>query len=179
MKLINRTHWNTLQLKAILMRVAREELDAEQRKNLTVTIVYTRRAGSTDSSGCAWVGSRRAVVRLSKHTPDTVDFAFVAAHEFAHIRGQHHSDMSKYYKRHAAQTYAAWQWARDFKLEVKEKKKRVVTSEERVEKKLSNVIKLEKKWTTKLKRAQTALKKLRRSRQYYEKRAAVSSKGAQ
>ena len=65
MRIINKTHWRTDHLRAILRKAAEIELEPTQRKRLTVEVTYTgtRRGGS---SGCAFVGGTWARVRIPK-----------------------------------------------------------------------------------------------------------------
>jgi len=65
MKIINKTHWRTDHLKAILRIAAEVELEPAKRKRLTVEVTYTgtRRGGS---SGCAVIGGTWARVRIPK-----------------------------------------------------------------------------------------------------------------
>lgn len=61
MKVINKTVWRTDHLKAILQKAAALELEPAKRKNVVVTVSYTR-GGS--SSGCAYLHGRHATVRI-------------------------------------------------------------------------------------------------------------------
>lgn len=103
MKIDNRTHWNTAHLRAIITRVAIDELDPAQRRHVTVRVVYGK--NGRGSSGVAY-GRSLAVVRVASGNPtwrtkhgvpeppvDKVDFAGTVAHELAHLRGVKHSQM--------------------------------------------------------------------------------------
>jgi len=65
MRVINKTHWRTDQLRAILQKATEIELEPAKRKQLVVEVTYTgtRRGGS---SGCAFVGGTWARVRIPK-----------------------------------------------------------------------------------------------------------------
>ena len=90
MKIINRTHWRTEHLRAFAQRVAAEELEPGRRREVTLIFEYTRgRVGG--SSGRAWAGAGRAVIRVARNRPDRVDLTMILAHEMAHLRGLHHN----------------------------------------------------------------------------------------
>lgn len=61
MKIINKTEWRTDQLKAIIDRVAKAELDPEVRKKFVVRIISARTASC---SGYAYYHSNEITVRL-------------------------------------------------------------------------------------------------------------------
>lgn len=181
MKVVNNTHWRTDHLKAILQRVAEVELESSKRRRVIVTIDYSGRRHDS-SSGHAVLGGTRCTVRLPKGAAfDTTDetrslaeiklrFAKVASHEFAHLRGMGHEQMPSYYRWHGNwRDYIAW--VVDFALEVKPKRERKVVNVR--EQRYDNVIRLEKKWQSKLKLAQTKLRKLRTRRRYYERALAA------
>lgn len=65
MKIINRTHWQTKHLKAILQRCAEMELEPDKRRRMVVTIVYSGKRHDS-SSGCAPIRGSRAKVRIPK-----------------------------------------------------------------------------------------------------------------
>jgi len=178
MKIINKTHWRTDQIRTFLSRIAKqEELSADKRKRLIVTISYTK-SGDVDngySSGHAWVGGRHMTVSVSKENLDKVDFAHVIAHEMAHIRGLQHKQMNG---RIAYSRVGNWRefyaWAETLPLEVKEvkAKQKADVQETRYESVLTRL----KSWETKLKRASNAIKKLRTQQRYYEKALAAKGK---
>lgn len=105
MKIENRTHWSTEDLRAIISRIADVELDPDAQRRLRLRIEYTRRKRAY-SSGFAFYphpdpviakqGRLIAIVRISKHEAlvDKVDFAHVVAHEMAHTRGMRHRQMT-------------------------------------------------------------------------------------
>ena len=65
MKIINKTHWRTDHLKAILQKAAVVELEPAKRRKLVVEVTYTgKRHGG--ASGCAFVGGNWARVRIPK-----------------------------------------------------------------------------------------------------------------
>jgi len=166
MKIVNKTHWQTKHLRAFLSRVAQNELSAEQRARTTVTFTYTR--GSCGSSGFASYSSGHATVRLSKHTPDKIDLAFVLAHELAHTRGMHHRSMTgdpKY--RRLPRTREIYGWAAGLPLEPQEQKtKKRPTNDHKLERARGML----KKHEIKLKRQTTIVRKWRLRVQYYERK---------
>lgn len=107
-------------------------------------------------------------------------------HEIRHLYGIEHSKMPGIYTRtmweleHGAAAWAndhpAFPWTH---LPVKAARKRTVQSPvERIGAKLAVLGEREKRWTTKLKRAQTALAKLRQAKRYQERRLAAFSQGS-
>jgi hypothetical protein len=218
MKIINKTHWRTDHIRAILQGAARVELEPSKRRGLTVEVTYTgkRRSGS---SGCAIIGGTWARVRLPKgpdqpnarwlrkmeasdqqklertgkkgtmvvnhlagFTPEraaadirhnVLAFAFVACHEFAHIRGMRHAQMPSYYTWGKGwEDYVAW--AKDLPLDVTPPKVgKAGTPADRASNNLSHVLKMETLALTRAKRATTILKKWSTKRKYYERRVAA------
>jgi hypothetical protein len=135
---------------------------------LTVVVVYTRRNGSTYSSGLARIKGNWMKIRLSKRTPDKLDLAMVIAHELAHTRGA----KDEYQMRHSAKygrvgSYKTiYAWANDLPLEVVEKKSKVKP----VDAKLTHAQKMLKAAFTREKRATTLRKKWEAKVKYYTKR---------
>lgn len=89
MKIINKTHWRTEDLRKFIARIAGDELDPAKRRVVTVRIEYRRKRVSRYCTGHAWIKGRNCVVRV----PGTDskmwrhDFCVVVAHELAHLRG--------------------------------------------------------------------------------------------
>lgn len=90
-----------------------------------------------------------------------------------HNRGVKHRDLSRtvaYGWLEGWRDY--WAWAKDYPIRPKElKPKRVVDVQEV---RYERALKAEKRWLTKLKRAQTALKKIVRQKKYYERKMAAA-----
>lgn len=216
MKVINKTHWDTVQLKAILQRVAKMELEPDKRRKVVVTVSYTG-TRSNSSSGHATIGGRYCTIRIPKgpRQPDPwraehyrkldidpsyladnniqdrgklldwylkhfddeaamrvikLDFAHVAGHEFAHLRGMTHRQMTaQYADRNVADKY--YGWAVEMPLEVKEVKPRVKVDVR--ECRHQQVIAMEEHWQKKLKAAQKKVKFYAGKRRYYEKAMAA------
>ena len=94
MRVQNATHWRTDHLRAIITRVAQDELDPERRRRYVVKVGYnhSRNTGGSCSGHAAYHG-RVACVNVPSDTVDAVDFAHVVAHEMAHSRGMKHVAM--------------------------------------------------------------------------------------
>lgn len=106
MKLSNETVWRTDQLRALIARVAEEELDPEIRRRLLVEIRPGRRryihgrAGLGGAHVRLWLPA--PVTRSLRESADgrpvrrllnAARLAFVVAHELAHCRGMDHRKM--------------------------------------------------------------------------------------
>jgi hypothetical protein len=170
MKIINKTHWRTDHLRAFIARLAKDELEPAARKALVVTIKYNRQKDKGWCSGRARVGSARMgkaimTIMLPSQAVDKIDLAHVIRHELAHTRGMEHRQMTKnsLYSR-----VGNWReihaWAEEMPLERQAKKPKDDVQLQRYQRALA----AEKRWTTKLKRAQTALKNLRPKLRRYE-----------
>lgn len=171
MKIINKTHWQTAHLRAFIQPLAAEELTQKQRAWLRITFVYTRRAGSTYSSGCAVLNGTTATVRLSKHTPDKIDLAMVIAHELAHVRGMHHPAMHQdpRYTRQE-RTKEIYGWALALPLEARKPRQRAIPG---ADEKLEHAEKMLVINERKLKRFTTICKRWRLKVRYYERKKAA------
>jgi hypothetical protein len=177
MKIVNRTHWRTDQLRAIVTRVAADELDAAKRQRMTVYVVYNR-AGKRGgwSSGCAHIHGNYIKVRVSSSTVDPIDFAMVTAHEFAHARGLYHRDLGMFknphYHRLGEATRTIYAWALEMPIETKLKRTKP-TTEEVYDKKYLHVVKTADQWRRRVKLSNTKLKQWTRKQRYYEKKMAA------
>ena len=177
MKIINNTYWRTDHLRAIAMRIAKEELETEKRKVAVITFNPARQQRSC--SGHAQIGGRYAWVNVPTRSDPSgwiVDLAKVTAHEMAHLHGKSGERWmrrsTKYGRRGNSQYREFYAWANDMPLERKptNKKKPKPTGAEHSEKRLSDIDALLELWETKKRRAETYLKKYRKQRRYYEKR---------
>lgn len=190
MTITNKTLWNTAHLKAILQQAAEIELEVGKRKRVRVTVEYTR---GHDSSGCAYIGGTQATVRIRHpqsrawfrsevvngvRVPRPINpteledlklrFASVAAHEFAHLRGQGHDTMSAKYKWHGNwREYVSWAAAMPLAVKAPKSAKAKPT----VEAKLAHVLKMKAQAETRVKRATTILRKWKARERYYAKAA--------
>lgn len=112
MTLTNATNYQTADLRAIVARVAQDELADHQdkRKALRVEVVHTHGPGP-DVSGTAWKRACRVRLRIPKSGVNPVLFAWLAAHELAHVRGMGHRRMPTSLNHYTAASRAAWGWA--------------------------------------------------------------------
>jgi hypothetical protein len=169
----NKTHWRSDHIKAFIVHELRDErpdLCKRGAPALKVKVSYTRCAGSSYSSGCAYLNSNWMNIRLSKHTPDKVELAHVVAHELAHTRGMSHEKMrgnSRY--RRVGSYREIHAWGLELPLERVEKKSKVKP----VDQKLVHAQKMLKSALTREKRAVTLRKKWAAKVVYYTKRAAT------
>ena len=110
MRIVNHTHYDAKQLRAIVMHVAKQELDPAQRQLIVVHVHYRHQPGNrADRRGrrvetkhlrnynLGKVGLRynSMCVELNKN-PKRIDRAYLGvqlAHEMAECRGRHHRDM--------------------------------------------------------------------------------------
>lgn len=172
MKITNQTHWRTDHLKAFVNRVAQDELDPEKRKSFRVYFTYAR--GHGFSSGHAPYHGNRIHIRLSSGNngklPSKTDLAMVIAHEIAHSRGMHHWQMQGGRYNRRGDYKERYAWAELLPLEKKEKKPKLVDQQQI---RYQQVLAGQKRWESKLKRAQTALRKLRQKERYYSKALAA------
>jgi len=195
MRIVNTTCYQTKQLRAIVARVAADELTAEQRKRLTLHITPTKQQRAC--TGYAYIKGTRAWVRVPTRVELTewlkLDFARVIAHELAHIRGltgeRSMRSSVKYGRRlktdeEKARQRALYGWVlgmpMDRKVAKKKEKLPVVEQAvcetpkpERLIKTEREIAKLEKRikgWQAKKKRAENALKKYARKLKYQQKK---------
>lgn len=173
MKLKNDTHWRSDQLRALIQCVALAEVDPAHRKALRVHVVYKRKGQRL--CGLATVGGRWVKLYIEREAPDLVQFAHACAHELAHNRGKRHRDMGTS-PRYAWDTDGKWRelygWAASMPLERTPERPK---ADGQLTRYLS-VLARQEGWQTKLKRAQTALKKLTRQRRYYERALLAAGK---
>lgn len=175
MRLQNKTHWRSDQIKPILQRCAEMELEPDKRRRLIVVVSYRRRGGG--SSGCAAIGGHWCKVRVSSDVFDTRDFAIVACHEFAHVRGMRHAEMPHYYMRSGRlergtdSTHPRYDWANSIQVERQQIQSK--PKEQMVGQKHQAAVARLKVASTRAKRAVTILKKWQRRVRYYERQMAA------
>lgn len=178
MKIVNETHWQTAQLRAFVTRVALAELEPAKRKVVTIRFVHSRTRGP---SGYATVNGTSCTVRVPRRDVNKPALAKVIAHEFAHLRGWEGGRSNELFMRGTArygyrgnyQEYYAW--TNDLPLDVQPPKpKNAIPPEQKDEKKIAGIQAALKRWESKKKRAETALKKYRRKLKYYEKKVAAT-----
>lgn len=173
-KVINRTHWRTDHLKAIINRVAQAELDPVKRKRYVVEVTYNRGRGRGGyCSGWAAYHGSTAQVMVPSDMVDVIDLAHTAAHEMAHSRGMTHHQMGRYsarYKRnHGWRDF--YVWAEEMPLEKKPiKRKERPAPIDRATTGLSQAQEKIEEWQRRVKRAQAKIKFWRRRVAYYTRR---------
>lgn len=168
LRIENRTGWRTDHLRAFVVR-AREEVFGTERKPLRVVFYASR----TRLHGRAYIGGTLSTIWL----PPTIDrcvLAQILKHELAHNAG---ARGERWMRRGSHFGFrGAWResvaWAETLPLELAEVKAKLPADPFAV---LAKIASSERRWTTKAKRAATALKKLRRRRTYYERKLAATS----
>jgi signal recognition particle subunit SEC65 len=176
MKIINQTRYRTDHLRAFVRRIAEDELSPKKRKVAEITFVRAANSGGW-SSGHASLGGRRMKVRIPA-SAKKIDLAMVIAHEMAHLRGMNHKQMrgNHHYHRLPA-TNELYAWAEELPLEISVPKDKAKPDMQKV--RYERVLVSIKNWQSKLKRAQTALRKLRDKERYYvkefERKAAINA----
>jgi hypothetical protein len=170
MKLVNLTHWSSAHLRAIIARVAQDELEAEVRKRLIVRVVYKRRSrsGGDLCGGHATMGvkgplgfiANRMTLTLPSITVDPVSLAKVTAHEMAHLRGLGHPQMQGPRYNYRAEGWRAfYAWAEAYPIEKRAvAMKPKVSRSERQQGKLDQARAMLAKWERAQKRAAAKVK---------------------
>jgi hypothetical protein len=105
----NGTPYRSADLRAILSRVAADELADQPMKRKRLTVVLVRSRGTC--SGVAWKRSCHVRIRVPGRNLDPVLFAWLAAHEFAHVRGMGHARMPTYLRHWITRSRELWAWA--------------------------------------------------------------------
>lgn len=169
MQITNTTHWRTKDLRAILSRVARQELNDTdrqrfQRKHLRVAIAYSK----YHHSGCAWLKSTRMRLTIPKAFVNAVEFAWLCEHELAHVRGQQHSQMAGDVMHFTERARARYAWAASMPIRKVEVKRAVRPAPDA---KLAHAQAMLSKAETRRKRAVTLERKWVAKVRYYEKRS--------
>lgn len=117
MTLTNATNYRTADLRVIVSRVCQDELAdfPDRRKRLHVQVVHTHgRPEPTSVSGVAWKRFCWVRLRIPRTGVDPVAFAWLAAHEIAHVRGMGHRKMPAYLNHFTATSLERWGWAAGF-----------------------------------------------------------------
>src|SRR5258708_25130449 len=99
MRIANETIWRTDQIKALILRVAQDELDPGQLKHARIQIKY-RRNGAYKMGHCTYGTPRNPQVYMTLLFPrkgpvELPAYALIIAHELAHARGARHREMYK------------------------------------------------------------------------------------
>jgi hypothetical protein len=164
MRVENRTHWQTRDLRRFVTRIAQEVLTEVYRgEHRGIDVRFAHYSGrGTACSGHAYLGGSFAHIGVPKDAVDRVDLAHTLAHEFGHLSGLTHRDMAG---------GAMWQrvgdwreryaWANALPLRRKPARRRLGTRERR-EIQHSRLVARLARWERRAKRAATAIRKLRR-----------------
>jgi len=182
MKMLNKTQYDTNALRSLLTEVHNLVSKTEGRLKtwggLRVKVV-TGRNGRI--SGYAYLTGHFMRLRIPKPEthPKPHDIAYLMEHELMHCYGYKHSQMGVC-RRGWATAAERYKWADEMfpqGIPVKTPKVRVTPDKADIqEKRYLRVVAQVKTWTTKLKRAQTAIKKLAVRRRYYEKVLAAAGR---
>jgi hypothetical protein len=170
MRIINKTHYPTRALRSVVLRayreVARTEGPAERWGSTKITVVHAR--GGL-CSGWAYRGGTRAHLRVPRQKVNAGSLYGVAWHEVMHLRGFAHGTFP-HYPTHE-QTVRALCGLPEYIEATPPTKpaRRVPTPADhiaRIEARLA-------RWVSKRRRAETAIRKLLKSRRYYERKMAA------
>ena len=180
MKIVNKTTWRTDHLRAFAARIADREITSRDvRKRLTVTFVHSRSRGASGHAGGGYVTVR--VPRPGRRSTIKADLAMVLAHEFHHVEtGRSGRSVEIHWRRSVRygwhpDRHEYYAWANELPLEQKPPKAAPPkpTGVDKAARELVRLAKLIAGWESKRKRAESALKKYRAKRRYYEKRLAA------
>lgn len=174
LKITNNTDWSTRDLRKLALRVAREEEMERHPYALHITFDYQRRG--TYLRGYAYYHSGRSRILLPRGggnaVVSVVDVAHTMAHEFAHNKGIGHRQMrgNAAYDRNHPKWREVVAWAEQVTVAWDPP-----TTKERpgVMAKLAHAEQMAQQWITKVKRAQTALRKWQAKTRYYHKQQLV------
>lgn len=181
MRIENRTRYETAPLRELVRRVARNELDPEKRRRVTVYFKETRGVSHDGALGRCGLGGNRVTIFLPKNSrrlrPNVV--AHVLAHEFGHARGMTHSEMrgNPRYSWRVPLGLTTWDQAIEnleylkgltFTVRAPQSKQRPTDDA-----KLQNAAAHLKAWESRRRRAETGMKKWRQKVRYYETKIAA------
>lgn len=175
MKVKNTTHYKTATLRTIICR-AHANLRRHQGRLPTwdrTEFRVLRRLRRTHTSGHAYLGGGRAVLTLPCPRCKTRDAYRLVWHEMQHLYGYTHRQMGAYYPPDD-ETARACSGLPEV---LEEQAPRARPPIDRQARELARIEAGIQRWTTKAKRADTALKKLRKRRAYYA-RALASREAA-
>ena len=165
MKVRNTTHYPTAALRTIICR-AHANLRRHQGKLRTwdrAEFRVLRRLRRTHTSGHAYLGGSNAVLTLPCPRVETRKVYRLVWHEMQYLYGYEHRQMGSYYPPDD-ETACACDGLPEVLEEQAPKAKPPVDRQARELPRIEAGI---QRWTTKAKRAETALKKLRKRRAYY------------
>jgi len=172
MKVVNKTKWNTMDLRKIFCRCLKEDEKAEgklyQKKRLIVH-VHTARQDRYCSGRASYNGTWIQMNILKNMNERSVEnICYVFLHELQHTRGYHHGQFSGVVLRDMAKVIAPG-YVLTEKINIKKEKPDV--QQIRYNRAVTNFGKAE----TRLKRAKTIYKKWAQKVKYYEKVFAFKS----
>lgn len=182
MKIDNRTVYDTLALRTLICaahdNLAKDEGRLPQWGAVTVVVRYQRSNGR--KLGFAYYHGTRMELLVprpswAEHHRRLDYWAAVIEHEIQHLRGYRHANMGRGSACQRAVEIRRCAYALELGLGthlVVKAPKPVVQRDVQAER-YGRVLAAEKRWGTKLKRAQTALRRLRSQRRYYEKQMAA------
>jgi len=192
----NKTNYSTRALRSIFCSVHGDlprKLPTWRR--LTVTIVYAKRMekwfvekedggkelvpmahGPTHMTGSASYNGRHMTLRLPRERVDLLWVAKLFHHEILHNFGTRHPDYPAHLGRNFWKTDAeGYRWViekhgfEQYLDEVVPESKAKPTIDEKRDERVQRLLQRRKAWVTKLRRAETALKKIDQSLRYYDK----------
>ena len=167
-----------MDIKRLICRVAKDELDVGQLKHLSVKVDYRRSNGFAGHGRVGHSALRPSLMmwlHMWKHEVDPVTLAHTIAHEFGHNKGLRHRDMQGTRYMYATGWRERYAYALEFPIRKKEVK--TLSREEKLTEQRSAAVakaqKMVRKWETNVKRANTMLKKWRKRLKAAEKRTQV------
>lgn len=177
MRLTNKTHWQTRDLRRIAARVVREEFPKDRFpnrarvRNFTVIVGYNRGRWGY-STGHAHYGANHCYVNVPSRDVDPIDFAHVVAHEIGHCKGLAHDRMPPHmqgYNRYVRTDYIRnhFAWAAALPIRRLEPKRKARPT---ADVKLAHAERMLAKAVTRRKRATTLERGWRRKVSYYTRR---------
>lgn len=186
MRIVNKTRWNTADLRRIVARIASEEVEPEKRKRLRVTFVPSR----WHTSGLATLGGTWSRIRLINpsrkewNADYALTVAVIIAHELAHNHGHRGERWMRSSVRYGMprqlsdaereEQRALYAWAMTPEYAVRPAAPKPKPAKTGDDAKLARVQTLIAKWARRAKAVATRLRKLRLRERYYQRKAAAS-----
>lgn len=181
MKVINKTHWDTSDLKRVLVRALNEDDKVEgkykYRNCLEITISYSKGWPSwvvrhyqkqnkelpirETYSGSAWVNGSGMTLRVPREKFNVERFARIFIHEMSHIRG------IRSHRAIGTVKDEDLEWTRNYS--VKQKEIKIKPNVDLQLKRYNHVIEMIKQKEKILKRLRNQIKKWNTKKRYYEK----------
>lgn len=177
MRILNKTDWNTSDLRRVFALVLKRWNQIDDRKVNTkrlknITVVNSR--WRTYISGHAYLNSGTMRLRLPKEAIDVKQLAFLFEHELAHCAGYEHARMGPLnsWKLVGSGRY-------DYVAGILVRKKEPKAAKPRPDVQIvryQSALKTLARWQTKAKRASTGIKTYRAKVRYYEKALAADGR---